>query len=392
MTSVVEYQVQCLFNGLDGSKTSISVPNTLIRMASSILSPLFTTIYNESINTEVVPDILKISRITPIYKSGNSADPNNYRPISTLSPFAKVLERLVYDQLELFLTKKKIIYDYQFGFRKGYSTEQAILEITDNIKTSIDNKEITCGVFLDFSKAFDTINHQILLRKLYKYGIRGTQLAWFSDYLVNRYQYVKIGNVESDLLRITCGIPQGSTLGPLLFTLYINDMPNCSNKLSYRIFADDTNVFYSNSSINEIKRVMNEELNHIFQYCMINKLSINYNKANYMLLKPPNKKTRHIIINNIEEKAYIKYLGIYIDNNFKWTQQIKHVASKIAKNTGILNKLRYYIDLKQLKQIYYSLIYPYLNYGLMSWGNTYTSSLNKIRSGQNAYVKNMFFA
>ena len=305
MTSVAEYQVQCLFNGLDGSKTSISVPNTLIRMASSILSRLFLLRYTtDLLIRELFPKILKISRITPIYKSGNSADPNNYRPISTLSPFAKVLERLVYDQLELFLTKKKLIYDYQFGFRKGYSTEQAILEITDNIKTSIDNKEIT----------------------------RGTQLAWFSDYLVNRYQYVKIGNVESDLLRITCGIPQGSTLGPLLFTLYINDMPNCSNKLSFRIFADDTNVFYSNSSIDEIGRVMNEELNHIFQYCMINKLSINYNKTNYMLLKPSNKKTRHIIINNIEEKAYIKYLAIYIDNNFKWTQQIKHVASKIAKN------------------------------------------------------------
>ena len=133
-------------------------------------------------------------------------------------------------------------------------------------------------------------------------------------------------------------------------------MPNCSNKLSFRIFVDDTDVFYSNSSIDGIERVMNEELNHIFQYCMTNKLSINYNKTNYMLLKPSNKKTRHIIINNIEEKAYIKYLGIYMDNNFKWTQQIKHVASKIAKNTGILNKLRYYIDLKQLKQIYYSLI------------------------------------
>ena len=156
--------------------------------------------------------------------------------------------------------------------------------------------------------------------------------------------------------------------------------------------VDDTNVFYSNSSIDEIERVMNEELNHIFQYCMINKLSINYNKTNYMLLKPSNKETRHIIINNIEVKAYIKYLGIYIDNNFKWTQQINHVASKIAKNTGILNKLRYYIDLKQLKQLYYSLIYPYLNYGLMGWGNTYTSSLNKIRSGQNTCVKNMFFA
>ena len=144
-------------------------------------------IYNESINTGIVPDILKISRVTPIFKSEKATNPNNYRPISTLSPFAKVLERLVYDQLELFLSKKKVIYEYQFGFRKGYSTEQAILEISDNIKTSIDNNEITCGLFLDFSKAFDTVNHQILLSKLYKYGIRGTQLAWFSDYLTNRF-------------------------------------------------------------------------------------------------------------------------------------------------------------------------------------------------------------
>ncbi len=125
-------------------------------------------IYNESINTGIVPDILKISRVTPIFKSERATNPNNYRPISALSPFSKVLERLVYDQLELFLSKKKVIYEYQFGFRKGYSTEQAILEISDNIKTSIDNNEITCGLFLDFSKAFDTINHQILLSKLYR--------------------------------------------------------------------------------------------------------------------------------------------------------------------------------------------------------------------------------
>ena len=260
------------------------------------------------------------------------------------------------------------------------------------MKTSIDNKEVTCGLFLDFSKAFDTVNHQILLCKLYKYGIHGTPLAWFSDYLTNRYQYVKIGNVESDLLKVTCGIPQGSTLGPLLFTLYINDMPNCSKKLSFRIFAADTNVFYSNQSIDEIERVMNEELTHILQYCRTNKLSINHKKTNYMLLKSTNKKTRPININHIEEKSYIKYLGVYIDNNLKWTQHINHVKSKIAKNTGVLNKLRYFIDLRMLKQLYYTLIYPYLNYGLMSWGNTYTTNLNKIRSSQNACVKSIFFA
>jgi retron-type reverse transcriptase len=134
---------------------------------------------------------------------------------------------------------------YQFGFRKGYSTEQAMLEITDNLRNYLDNNQIVCGLFLDLSKAFDTVNHEILLAKMDKYGIRGEPLTLFKNYLSNRKQYVKIGCTESELLEMTCGVPQGSTLGPLLFVLYINDMPNCAKKLSFRTFADDTNVFYS---------------------------------------------------------------------------------------------------------------------------------------------------
>jgi hypothetical protein len=169
---------------------------------------------------------------------------------------------------------------------------------------------------------------------------------------------------------MTCGVPQGSTLGPLLFILYINDKPNCSKKLSFRIFADDTNIFYSHISIDEIERVMNDEL-HIIQYCNINKISINYNKTNYMVITSTKKKIRPITISNIEEKLCIKYSGAYIDNKLNWKYQIKHVQSKIAKNLGILKKLRYYTDLKILKQLYYTLLYPYLNYGLMSWGISY---------------------
>ena len=247
-------------------------------------------------------------------------------------------------------------------------------------------------IFLDFSKAFDTVNHEILLSKLYRYGIRGIPLLCFRDYLTNRYQYVKFDNVESEQQKMTCGVPQGSTLGPLLFILYINDMPNCSKKLSFRIFADDTNIFYSHISIDEIERVMNDELHHIIQYCNINKISINYNKTNYMVLTSTKKKIRHTTISNIEEKLFIKYLGAYIDNKLNWKYQIKHVQSKIAKNLGILKKLRYYTDLNILKQLYYTLIYPYLNYGLMSWGNTYTTVLNKLRSCQNACIKSIFFA
>ena len=152
------------------------------------------------------------------------------------------------------------MYNYQFGFRKKHSTEQAILELTDKLKSAIDNKQLTCGLFLDFSKTFDTVNHKILLEKLQKYGMRGVPLQWFTSYLTNRQQYVRINTTDSEMLRMTCGVPQGSTLGPLLFLLYINDMPNCSKKLSFRIFTDDTNVFYSGKSVSEIEIVMNEEI------------------------------------------------------------------------------------------------------------------------------------
>lgn len=194
------------------------------------------------------------------------------------------------------------------------------------------------------------------------------------------------------MLTMTCGVPQGSTLGPLLFLLYINDMPNCSKKLSFRSFADDTNVFYSGKSVGDIEKIMNEEFENILIYCAANKLSINLKKTNFMIISSQQKKIGTIRIGNIEQKQYIKYLGMYIDKHITWEQQIKHVKAKIAKNTGILNKLRYYLDLNMLKQLYYTLIFPYLNYGLMSWGNTYTTRLTKIRTSVNKCIKNIFFA
>ena len=169
---------------------------------------------------------------------------------------------------------------------------------------------ISYGIFLDFSKAYDTINHHILLGKLYNYGIRGLPHAWFSPYITNRKQYVKVGNTESSLKTVTCGVPQGSTLGPLLFLLYINDLPRSSKKLTFRIFADDTNMFYSSKDPEQLQSVINEELGKVLKFCAANMLSINFKKTNYMIITSPKKKTNiRITACNIEQKSQIKYLG-----------------------------------------------------------------------------------
>ena len=203
LAPVTQTQVFTLFAGLKENKASLIVPKKLIKIATKQLSAPFTEIYNESILSEEVPEIFKISKVTPIFKSDSLSELGNYRPIAVISPFSKVLERLVYDQVESYLEKECLLFNFRFGFGKGYSTEYAILKTVEKLKSAVDDQKITCGIFLDFSKAFDTINHHILLEKLYKYGIRGLPHAWFSSYITNRKQYVKVGNTESSLKTIT---------------------------------------------------------------------------------------------------------------------------------------------------------------------------------------------
>ena len=199
------------------NKSTIGIPKKCIKLASSHISECLTAIFNQSLQQGVVPDILKISKVTPVDKGGEIIDPANYRPISTLSTFTQIFEKCIYNQLINYIEKHKIIFQFQFGFRKGHSTAQAITEITNTLRKAVDNNLYTCGVFLDFSKAFDTVNHMILLSKLEAYGIRGIPLRWFQSYLSNRKQYVALGEVKSPEQTMLCGIPQGSTLGPLLF-------------------------------------------------------------------------------------------------------------------------------------------------------------------------------
>ena len=212
-------EVKDLMQNLKSNKASIDIPNKCVKLAVDHISEALTKVFNCSLVQGIMPDVLKVSRVTLIDKGGDAADPSNYRPISTLYLFAQIFETLVYLQVSTYLEKYSILNKFQFCFRKGRSTEQAIVEITDNLKKVIDNNLYTCGVFLNFAKAFDTVNHQILLKKIETYGIRGIPLKWFTSYLFNRQQYVSLSSVESSKQTMKCVIPQGSSLGPLLFLL-----------------------------------------------------------------------------------------------------------------------------------------------------------------------------
>ena len=208
------------------------------RVFESLVEP-FVHICNLSFNTGTLPDNMKIAKVVPLYKSGSKNVFNNYRPVSLLPQFSKILEKLFNNRLDSFITKYDILSKSQYGFRSNRSTSMALVELLEKITNSIDDKKITVGVFIDLKKAFDTIDHKLLLKKMEFYGIRGIVLKWVKSYLANRKQYVCMNSSRSDLLQIRCGVPQGSILGPKFFILYINDICNCSNILQFILFADE---------------------------------------------------------------------------------------------------------------------------------------------------------
>ena len=216
--------------------------------------------FNESITLGIFPNKLTHAKVIPIHKKGSPTDPSNYRPISLLSVFSKIFEKLMYQRLYGFLNNFDIFYPLQFGFREKPSTNHALISMTEAIRNTIDNGRYGCGVFIDLKKAFETVNHSILLKKMEHYGIRGVALDWFASYLSYRKQYVSVNGHVSDYLDICCGVPQGSVLGPLLFLIYINVLSNVSKPLSFYLFADDINIYFEASDLFTLQKVMNREL------------------------------------------------------------------------------------------------------------------------------------
>ena len=272
-----------------------------------------------------------IGRVIPLYKSGNQALVSNYRPITLLSVFHKIMEKLMFTRLVNFLDKHSILDDNQFGFRSERSTTQASMLITDKIQRAIDNKLYSCGIFLDLSKAFDTVDHSILLAKLEHYRIRALPNEWLRSYLTNRQQFISVNNSDSDPLQTTCGVPQGSVLGPVLFLIYIIDFTNCSSIFDFHLFADDSNLFYTHSDLQHFEQNVNRELSEISLWLRANKLSLNIAKTHFVIFHPHQKKINNSLKIEIDGKPInqqkiVKYLGILIDCYLNWKDQILQIS------------------------------------------------------------------
>ena len=339
------------------------VPLKIFKVISSSLIKPLTHVINLSLSTGEVPSCCKVARVTPIFKSGDKDDPSNYRPISILPIISKCLEYFVSIQLKDYIESNDILCSQQYGFRENHSTTYLMLDIIDEIYNSKSNGQIPAIIFLDIKKAFDTVNHDILIEKLNHYGISGTVILWFINYLSGRYQCTKMGNTVSSLLLILCGVPQGSLLGPILFTIYINDLQNaCKLSLPF-LFADDGALLFKDISRKSYMN-MQIELLIINKWLDANKLALNVEKTEYMVFDQ-HPETEFILVNEdilIYECKVTKYLGLMIDHKLSFGDHIDYVKNKVSKRINAMYKSKGILPLKYRKMFANALILPVFDY------------------------------
>ena len=347
-------------------------------------------VFNLSFTTGVFPSLMKTSKTIPLFKKKSKLDPGNYRPISLLSIFSKILERLMHKRVYSYLTKFNVFFELQFGFRNNHSTTMALIEIIDNIRENLDHGTSVLGIFLDLSKAFDLVNHDKLLYKLSHYGIRGSTLGWFRSYLSERKQITFVNGVMSDPLPVNIGVPQGSVLGPLLFLIYVNDIGVVLEKNAIRLFADDTNIFITGRDLQDIKIKAQHSLDLLFKWFNDNCLLLNISKTCFTLFSHKIKATNIVLTVNdtiIPQVDQTKYLGVVLDKDLSFNAHCQHVKTKLTKLSSVFHYISSFIDYSDARTIYFAYALPYIQYGIELFGLSSKKNTNMLQLSQNKLLK-----
>ena len=379
--------------GIDGIKTE-----TLHEICDEIALPL-TFLVNRIIDTGICPSEFKTAVIKPIFKKGDKNIPSNYRPISLITSLAKIFEKIIKVRMVKFIEKYKLISDKQFGFREGKSTQDAISCLTSEIYKNMDEGNPSLCIFLDLAKAFDTVSHKRLLEALQDIGIRGNAHKLISSYLTQRKQYVKIRTKTSSEKVVEYGIPQGTVLGPLLFTIYLNNLLTMKTSGMIISFADDTAIYYKDQTWVDLKNNVENDMKLIIDWFNHNILTINFEKTKFIpfaCYKNNLPKFQSLKINNISESIeimsadHIKYLGVTIDKHLRWDVHVRNVSRTLR---SILYNFKYFnkiVDTRHMRIIYFALVESRLQYAILGWGGVATTHLKKLDILQKRFLKIMY--
>ena len=352
----------------------------LLKLAGKTIVPTLVDMYNYSIARSIVFSSWKTARLSPIFKKDDETVCGNYRPVSLLSVPSKILEAEINDRLVQHVFKNnQLITDKQWAYRRGFSTELLLVHLTEIWRMAVDSDNVVAVAFVDFKKAFDSVSHEILLRKLeINFGITGGLLEWIKSYLSERMQFTVLNGVASDLLPVTAGIPQGSVLGPTLFTLFTNDLPSAVRSGSTFMYADDTSIFCVGQSADLAIDLLNKALQEVYRWCLVNRLTPHPGKSEAMIIS---KKTimgplLPLLLGDstLRYVAKTRLLGMTVDDNLTWVPHVLDLKKSFASKLELLKRSRF-LPKDVLIKFYFSVILPSINYGLVLWGSCCNSEL-----------------